>query len=152
MNLLGKAAGVDLGLDSLEAILREYESLGTWDGQRLSAPYRQDPPICEPQAGQALVATWKPLLDAGRCLDGEPDLAGSAKVPVARLSAETAAENQIGTQVRLTGPAGSITLPVVIEDMPSRVVWLPECSPGSQIHETLGVAYGHLVNLQAAEV
>lgn len=152
MNLLGKAAGVDLGLDSLEAILNEYQELGTWDGQRLSAPYRQDPPIPEPELGEALVATWKPLLDAGRCQDGEPDLAGSAKVPVARLSQETAAENQIGSQVRLTGSAGSITLPVVIEDMPPRVVWVPECSPGSVIHETLGVAYGHLVKLQAAEV
>lgn len=151
MNLLGKAAGVDLGLDSIEAILREYQQLGTWDGSRLAAPYRQDPPIEEPQVGQALVATWKPLLDAGRCQDGEPDLAGSAHVPVVRMSTQTAAENHISTYAKIIGPQGSTVLPVVIEDMLDRVVWLPECSPGSVIHETLGVAYGRLVNLKAAE-
>ena len=32
------------------------------------------------------------LLDAGRLQDGEPHLAGTARPPVARLSAATAAE------------------------------------------------------------
>lgn len=151
MNLLGKAAGFDLGLDSLADILHEYQGLGAWEGLRLAAPYHQDPPIEAPGAGQALVATWKPLLDAGRCQDGDPDLAGSARIPLVRMNANTAGENGITTRARIVGPKGGIILPVVIEEMPDRVVWLPECSPGSVIHEALGVSYGQLVDLKAAE-
>lgn len=151
MNLLGRAAGYDLGLDSLAAIWHEYEELGPWQGIRLGAPFREDPPIVPPEAGQALVITWKPLLDAGRCQDGEPYLAGTAKVPVVRMSAETARENGITDFAKITGPKGALTLPVVLTDLPERVVWMPECSPGSLVHETLGSAYGQLVSLKAAE-
>lgn len=152
MNLLARAAGVDLGLDSVEAILKEYQEMTGWDGSKADAPYREILEVPQAEVGQAILATWKPLLDSGRCQDGEPDLAGSARVPVARLNAKTAAENGIGQYVKLSGEKGSVTLPVVLDDLPDRVVWMPECSPGSLVHETLGVAYGQLVSLKAAEV
>ena len=44
------------------------------------------------QPGQAVLATWHLLLDAGRLQDGEPHLAGTAKKATAVLSASTAAE------------------------------------------------------------
>lgn len=68
-----------------------------------------------------------------------------------RLSAATAQENGITDIAKITGPRGTVTLPVVLTDMPDRVVWMPECSPGSLVHETLGSAYGQLVSLKAAE-
>ncbi len=49
---------------------------------------------CRP--GQALLATWRQLLDSGRMQDGEPSLAGTARPVVARMSAATAAEGRRG--------------------------------------------------------
>lgn len=152
MNLMAKAAGYDLGLDSVAAILEEYQSLAGWQGDRADAPYQEEQPVVHPEVGQAILATWKPLLDAGRCQDGEADLAGSARVPVVRMNAETAAENNITQYAKVSGERGSVTLPVVIDDLPPRVVWMPECSPGSKVRDTLGCAATQLVTLKAAEV
>ena len=45
-----------------------------------------------PQRGTAVLATWHLLLDEGRLQDGEPYLAGTRHVPVARMSLATAVE------------------------------------------------------------
>ena len=79
-------------------------------------------------------------------------MANTARVPVVRLNAATAAENALHEAVKISGPAGSVILPVVIDDLPDRVVWMPQCSPGSLVHETLGATSGSLVTLKAAEV
>ena len=39
-----------------------------------------------------MLTGWRMLLDEGRMQDGEPHLAGTARKPVVRLSADTAAE------------------------------------------------------------
>jgi NADH-quinone oxidoreductase subunit G len=60
--------------------------------------------------------------------DGEPFLAGTAPLAVARLSASSAGSLGVaeGDHVTVTGPAGSVTLPAVVtEGMVDGVVWLP---------------------------
>jgi NADH-quinone oxidoreductase subunit G len=54
-----------------------------------------------------------------------------------------------GGSVTVTTERGSITLPVELADLPDRVVWLPTMSPGSHVHETLGVTAGAVVRLGA---
>ena len=83
-------------------------------------------------AGQALLATWHNLLDGGRMQDGEPNLAGTARPTVARMSAATAAEAERGRDGKVTVATGrgTVTVPVEIADMPDRVVWLPANSAG----------------------
>jgi NADH-quinone oxidoreductase subunit G len=44
---------------------------------------------------------------------------------------------------------GSVTLPVVIADLPDGVVWLPGNSPGSRVRATLGAGHGDLVGVTA---
>ena len=44
---------------------------------------------------------------------------------------------------------GTITLPVVIADLPDGVVWLPANSPGSHVRATLGAGHGDLVGVTA---
>jgi NADH-quinone oxidoreductase subunit G len=51
--------------------------------------------------------------------------------------------------VTVSTERGSITLPVVVTDVPDRVVWLPTKSPGSHVHEMLGVTSGAQVRLTA---
>ena len=92
---------------------------------------------------------WRMLLDEGRLQDGEPYLAGTARTPVLRLSADTAAEINAadGDAVTVSTSRGSITLPLTITDMPDRVVWLPLNSPGSAVHRQLGVTVGSVVQI-----
>ena len=44
-------------------------------------------------------------------------------------------------------PSGSITLPAVIGEVADGVVWLPECSAGSTVRQTLGTGHGGAVRL-----
>ncbi len=106
-----------------------------------------------PGAGEALLATWHNLLDAGRMQDGEPNLAGTARAAVARMSAATAAEagTADGGKVTVATGHGAITVPVEIADMPDRVVWLPANSPGSAVRRQLGAGHGSRVSLRSAE-
>ena len=93
------------------------------------------------------------LLDAGRLQDGEPYLAGTARTPVVRLSAATAAEIGAadGDFVTVSTARGDITLPLVLTDMDDRVVWLPLNSRGSGVHAALGVTAGAVVSIGRAE-
>jgi len=99
-----------------------------------------------------VLASWRLLLDDGRLQDGEPHLAGTARAPVARLSAETA--NAIGAadgdNITVSTARGEITLPLAITEMPEHVVWLPLNSPGSAVHRQLGVTPGAVVKIGAA--
>ncbi len=100
-----------------------------------------------------LLATWHNLLDAGRMQDGEPNLAGTARAAVARMSRATAAEagTADGGKVSVATSRGVITVPVEIADMPDRVVWLPANSAGSAIRGVLGAGHGSEVSVRSAE-
>jgi NADH-quinone oxidoreductase subunit G len=89
------------------------------------------------------------LLDNGRLQDGEPYLAGTAPRPVARLSPATAAEIGVaeGGDVAVSTHAGRITLPVVLDDLPDRVVWIPTDSQSSTVHASLRATAGAVVNI-----
>jgi NADH-quinone oxidoreductase subunit G len=139
---------VHLGLPDSASARRELAALGGFRGTRPTAPNVAAGVSPEPGAGEALVATWRMLLDAGRLQDGEPYLAGTAKPPVARLSAATAREIGAEGKVTVATGHGEITLPLEITDMPDRVVWLPANSPGSAVHRDLGVQAGGIVKIQ----
>lgn len=87
------------------------------------------------------------MLDDARLQDGEPHLAGTARRPVARLSAATAAEVGATERVEISTGHGSISLPLEITEMPDRVVWVPQYSPGSHVHDTLRVTAGDTVSI-----
>jgi NADH-quinone oxidoreductase subunit G len=74
-------------------------------------------------------------------------------VPVARLSATTAAEMGAadGDLVTVRTERGAITLPLEITDIPDGTVWVPLNSPGSTVHRQLGVTSGAVVSIGRAE-
>jgi NADH-quinone oxidoreductase subunit G len=143
---------VHLGLPDQASARRELATLGGFKGTRPSPPSVSAAVAAEPAAGEALLATWRMLLDAGRMQDGEPYLAGTAKPVVARMSAATAAEIGAEGKVTVASEHGEITLPLEITDMPDRVVWLPANSPGSAVHRDLGVRAGEIVKIQNGSV
>jgi NADH-quinone oxidoreductase subunit G len=68
---------------------------------------------------------------------------------VARLSATTAIDIGAPDVVTVSTSRGSVTLPLVITEMPDGVVWLPLNSPGSVVHRDLGVGPGAIVGITA---
>ncbi len=152
LDTLADEMGVDLGLPTVEAARDELMTLGPWDGESASDP---DVSVAEPPRpgpGEAILTGWRLLLDGGRLQDGEPHLAGTARAPVARLSAESAAEIGAadGDLVTVSTERGAITLPLTVTDMPDHVVWLPLNSPGSAVHRQLGVTVGNVVRIGVA--
>ena len=103
----------------------------------------------QPGAGQALLSTWRQLIDNGSLQDDEPHLKGTQRTPVARLSAKTA--EGLGGTVRVSTERGAITLPVEVADLPDGVVWLPGNSDGSAVRAALGAGHGALVQISGGE-
>jgi NADH-quinone oxidoreductase subunit G len=147
LDTLADELGIDLGLPTVEAARAELSALGAWDGAPGAAPNVAAAGASKPVAGEAVLAGWRMLLDAGRLQDGEPHLAGTARPAVARLSLSTAAEigAEDGQLVTVATPTGSITLPLEITEMPDGVVWVPLNSHRSQVNVSLGVAPGATV-------
>ncbi|MQA96132.1 MAG: NADH-quinone oxidoreductase subunit G [Streptosporangiales bacterium] len=140
---------VHLGLPDGDAARRELSVLGLWDGARPSPPSVSAEYPRDAGKGEALLATWAQLLDRGRMQDGEPFLAGTARPAVGRLSAATAVEigAMDGGKVTVTTERGSVSLPLIVTDMPDRVVWLPANSEGIAVHRDLGVGAGAVVQI-----
>ncbi len=147
---LASEFGVDLGLHDLVGLYDQVNPLMQWNGQREEFVPAKASELVEVGQGEALLATHKPMLDAGRLQDGASMLAGSARRPVVFASRATVAGLGIdeGEELTLSTQRGSITLPLQFADLPDGVVWVPECSQGSIVHESLG-NFGSSVTLSA---
>jgi len=143
--------GTELGLPDASAAVAELQRLGTWQGLRATEPLVSPALPLRPAEGEAILSTWRLLLDNGRLQDGEPYLAATAKKPVIRLSKETATAIGAadGEDVTVGNDRGQITLPLEITEMPDGVVWLPANSGRSQVRRDLAADSGSLVRLTA---
>jgi len=159
LGAVADAMDVHLGLPDAAAARRELAALGAAPGRRLgkdpggTGPAGRHRGGTVPGPAEALLATWHNLLDAGRMQDGEPNLAGTARAAVAKMSAATAAEAGVtgGAKVSVATSFGAIRVPVEITDMPDRVVWLPTNSAGCSVRRDLGAGHGSLVTVRSAE-
>ncbi|MGW5055460.1 NADH-quinone oxidoreductase subunit G [Actinokineospora sp. NPDC004072] len=103
--------------------------------------------------GEAVLASWRMLLDEGSLQDGEPHLAGTRRPVYARMSLATA--TALGVSVtgtaRVSTPRGAVDVPVHVADLPDGVVWLPANSPGSALRARLGAGHGDVVAVAGSE-
>ena len=152
LDAISQEMGFDLGLPTAAAARDELLRLGEWDGARAEPPGVPPGDLPSPGPGRAVLACWRMLLDGGRLQDGEPYLAGTARRAVARLSAGTAGEIGAGEGdlVRVSTEYGSIVLPLVVTEIPDRVVWVPMNSPGARLYERLRVGVGAVVSIEVA--
>jgi len=129
----------------------ELHRLGVWTGVRAAEPMVGAGAPAAAGSGEAVLATWRLLLDAGRAQDGEEHLAGTARAPRVRLGKAMATELGAGEgdPVTVSTDRGRITLPLEITEMPDRVVWLPMNSPGSAVLGELGAGSGAVVRVSA---
>jgi NADH-quinone oxidoreductase subunit G len=153
LDALADSLDAPLGLRGVERVRAELAELEPWEGGHALAPssVAVEPPAVG--AGEAVLATWHLLLDAGSGQDGEPYLAGTAHRAIARVSPATAAELGVGNGVLVTvgTERGSVTVPVMITEMPDRVVWLPTNSARCAVRESLGADAGAVVSIGAAD-
>ncbi|MFD9115185.1 NADH-quinone oxidoreductase subunit G [Streptomyces bottropensis] len=150
LSMLSDAMDASLGLPDVASARRELVTLGPWAGERPDV--LDDPPeaLPRPCAGQAILAGWRQLLDNGVLQDGDDHLAGTRSPASVRMSPVTAAEIGAveGGAVTVTGPAGSLTLPLAATpDMPDRVVWVPLNSTDGGAARTLGAGPGRVVDI-----
>jgi NADH-quinone oxidoreductase subunit G len=153
LGFLADELGVDLNMSSAVVAGEEMARLGLWAGRRADPPQVAPSRPTRPGKGQAVLAGWRMLLDAGRLQDGEPHLAGTAHSPIARMSAATAGEIGAaeGDLVTVSTGRGAITLPLAITDMADGTVWVPLNSHGSAVHQQLGVTTGAVVSIGRAQ-
>jgi NADH-quinone oxidoreductase subunit G len=155
LDTLAVEMDVDLFTQTIAASGADLERAGeALDRLTALAPARTAvAPAAAPSIGtdQAVLATWRLLLDNGSMQDGEPHLAATAKSPVVRLTADTAARLGVtfGELVTVTGALDSVTLPAVEADLPPDAVWLPANSGPSSVHR-LGARHGDVVGVRAA--
>ena len=135
--------GAPLGFRTVAEVRAEMQSLGPWDGSRptLDAGKAPKAPRSSKGAGKAgsfALATWKQLIDLGSMQDGEVHLRATGRRPVAHLSPAayesvfgmSQAEDGHDLLATISGDRGSVTLPVVVADLPDDVVWVPARSFG----------------------
>jgi len=151
LTMLADALDVSLGLSDVRQARAELDHLAGWSGTHGGVPLETPVPLPRPDAGQAVLAGHRLLLDQGRLQDGDDALAATRHAAVARLSAATATEAGVrdGSPVTVTGPAGSVTLPLAVTPMPDRVVWLPLNSLGTGVPSDTGARPGQVVTLGA---
>ncbi|MFI9496076.1 MULTISPECIES: NADH-quinone oxidoreductase subunit G [Streptomyces] len=152
LHMLADALDVHLALPDLRAARRELDRLAGWQGSRAEDPRESSRPLPRPGDGEAVLAGHRMLLDRGRLQEGDEALAGTRHAAVARLSAATAAETGVkdGDLLAVTGPAGTTELPLVVTEMPDRVVWVPLDSVGRGVPADTGAQPGGLVRIHPA--
>ncbi|MFD7596249.1 NADH-quinone oxidoreductase subunit G [Kitasatospora sp. NPDC059812] len=158
LTMLAEALGHRLGLPDVRAARLELDHFTPWAGDRSADPAAHPGVLPRPATGQAVLAGWRQLLDNGTLQQGDPHLAGTRHRAVARVSPATAKEigakdtgAEAGGALRLTGPAGSLTLPLEVTDsIPDRTVWIPLNSTPGGAHRALGTTVGHLVTIAVA--
>jgi len=146
---LAEAMGVDLGFRTPAGARESMADIPAWDGPRTEElAVRPE----EVDAKGVVVSTWRELIDDARCLDGADSLLGTARPEVARISPQTLRTEGLATSsyVRLTGPKGSVTLPLLVDPtMVDQVVWAPFKGRDMAL-ASIGVGVGVPVTLAAA--
>jgi NADH-quinone oxidoreductase subunit G len=152
LSVLADAMGQSIMLGTVTAAAREFAQLGKWEGARLShVNVPQGSPV-KVSGDQAIITSWRRLLDEGSLQAGEDNLAGTRRPTIAVISPARAATLSVssGDNLRISNQNGSITLPALVEDIHDDAVWLPRNSIGSNPLQTLNAVHGELVTVVKA--
>jgi NADH-quinone oxidoreductase subunit G len=152
LSALADVMGESIMLGTVSATAREIAQLGKWDGARVDFAPVTAGSAPSPAGDQAVLTSWRRLLDMGTMQRGEDNLAGTRRQTVVVISEKRAAAAGVvtGDQVRVSNSNGSITLPVLVEDIHDDAVWIPRNSFGSQAITALNAVHGELVTVVKA--
>jgi NADH-quinone oxidoreductase subunit G len=151
LDTLAVEMDVDLFTQTPAAAAGELDRLGLRSGPAPAAPTVPSVEPLRPGFGQAVLATWRQLVDDASLAVDEPALAGTARPAYLRINAATASVLGLteGEPATVRTTRGAITLPVALADLPDGVVWLPAKSGDSRVRAVLGAGHGDLVGVTA---
>ncbi|CAN2175183.1 NuoG NADH dehydrogenase/NADH,ubiquinone oxidoreductase 75 kD subunit (chain G) [Candidatus Nanopelagicaceae bacterium] len=152
LSMIAEEMGISINLGSVTAATKELASLGNWDGARLSLNKVSAAAQPSLNADQAIITSWRRLLDLGTLQQGEENLAGTARRTVVVISPKRAQALGVvdGDQLKISTALGSVTLSALVENIHDDAVWAPRNSRGSQLLVNLGVAHGAVVTVVKA--
>ena len=152
LSMIADAMNKPINLPSVKKAREELGEIGTWNGGRatFTAVATQSAPTIA--GNQAILTSWRRLLDAGSLQEGELNLAGTARATVAVISPKRAAALGVATgeKITISNDCGSITLESLVEEIHDDAVWLPRNSSGSQLLRTLCTASNSVVTVVKA--
>jgi NADH-quinone oxidoreductase subunit G len=152
LSMIADAMSKPINLPSVKKVREELGEIGTWNGGPAtftSVATQSAPSIA---GNQAILTSWRRLLDAGSLQEGELNLAGTARATVAVISPKRAAALGVanGEKITISNECGSITLESLVEEIHDDAVWLPRNSSGSQLLRTLCTASNSVVTVVKA--
>jgi NADH-quinone oxidoreductase subunit G len=152
LSVLADQIGRKIGISTVSQAAAELNSIGTWDGKKSEFGGVNAAPAATLSGEQALLTSWRRLLDNGSLQDGEANLAGTARKTVAVISPKRASAIGVtdGDLVKISNGKGAVVLPVLIEAIHDDAVWAPRNSAGSELLRTLGVASNSVVTVVKA--
>ncbi|CAB4530470.1 MAG: NADH-quinone oxidoreductase subunit G [Actinobacteria bacterium] len=152
LSMIAEEIGNPLNLGTVTAAIKEIASIGKWEGARVSINSVSASAQPALKADQALITSWRRLLDVGTLQQGEENLAGTARCTVAVISPKRAQTMGVvdGDQLKISTQQGSVTLSALVENIHDDAVWAPRNSRGSQLLTNLGVVHGAVVTVVKA--
>ena len=152
LSALADVLGEPISLGTVTASAREFSQLGPWDGARSQFGSVAAKASLTLGTNEALLSSWRRLLDMGSLQKGEDNLAGTRRPTVAVISPKRADALGIttGEQLRISNSNGSITIPVLVEDIHEDAVWIPRNSFASQSLVALNAVHGEVVTVVKA--
>jgi NADH-quinone oxidoreductase subunit G len=152
LSMIADEIGESIMLGTVTQASREISSLGSWDGAKVAFNAVASKPPVSVSGDQAVLSTWRRLLDLGTLQKGEENLAGTARKSVAVISQKRADALGVvsGDSIRVSNSHGAIAIPVLVEDIHDDVVWMPRNSRGSQTLISLNAINGDVVTVVKA--
>ena len=152
LSLIADQIGRPINIPTVAAAANEFASIGPWDGAKSEFGGVNATTAPSVSGDQAILTSWRRLLDNGALQDGEANLAGTARKTVAVISPKRARAIGVtdGQLVKISTSKGAIVLPVLIETIHDDAIWAPRNSGGSELLRTLGVASNSVVTVVKA--
>jgi NADH-quinone oxidoreductase subunit G len=152
LSMIAEEMGASLNLGTVTAATKEIATIKDWQGERSKMKSVSAVPQPNLSANQALITSWRRLLDLGTLQEGEENLAGTARQTVAVISEKRAQALGVadGDLLKVSTAQGSVTLPALIENIHDDALWVPRNSRGSQLLTKLNAFHGEVVTVVRA--
>ena len=152
LSMIAEEMGTSINLGTVTAATKEIASIKVWQGERSKMNATSTPSQPNLNPNEALITSWRRLLDLGTMQEGEENLAGTARQTVAVISTKRAEALGVnnGDLLKVSTAQGSVTLPALIENIHDDAIWAPRNSRGSQLLTDLNAVHGDVVTVVRA--
>ena len=152
LSMLADEMGKSINLPSVSAARKEIASLGNWEGAKNQMKSTAASGEIKVGSDEAVITSWRNLLDKGSLQEGEDNLAGTARATTAVISQKRADALSVksGELIRVSNTYGAITLPCAIADIDDAKIWLPRNSTNAQLIKVLGTVGNSAVKVSKA--